>query len=213
MKEYSKINTIFKRDMTKKGSPIIIGDYSAPEFEYLKDNVWLFDEKIDGTNIRIMWDGNNLSIGGKTDNAQIPVGIISYFQDAILPLKDRFATIFAEKPVCIYGEGYGEKIQAGGKYRKGNSVVFFDVKIGDLWLTRVAVSEIILSLGLELVPTAGIGTLKDAINIVSGGFTSYYGDFVAEGIVARTEVGLRNRNGSRIITKIKHRDFFLGEKK
>lgn len=27
------------------------------EFDYLKDNTWIFTEKVDGTNIRIMWDG------------------------------------------------------------------------------------------------------------------------------------------------------------
>ena len=46
MKEYHKINTIFKRDMTSKSKNLIIGEYSTPEFEYLKDNIWIFTEKI-----------------------------------------------------------------------------------------------------------------------------------------------------------------------
>lgn len=39
------------------------------------------------------------------------------------------------------------------------------------------------------------------------GFKSQWGDFIAEGIVARPMTELKNRNGSRIITKIKHKDF------
>jgi len=35
MKEYTKIQTIFKRDMSNKGR-IILDQYSLPEFEYLK---------------------------------------------------------------------------------------------------------------------------------------------------------------------------------
>lgn len=39
------------------------------------------------------------------------------------------------------------------------------------------------------------------------GFNSIWGDFIAEGIVARPAVELKTRNGHRIITKIKHKDF------
>jgi hypothetical protein len=39
------------------------------------------------------------------------------------------------------------------------------------------------------------------------GFKSQWGDFIAEGIVARPVVELKSRNGDRIITKIKYKDF------
>jgi hypothetical protein len=39
------------------------------------------------------------------------------------------------------------------------------------------------------------------------GFSSTWGDFNAEGIVARPICELKSRNGERIITKLKHRDF------
>lgn len=45
MKEYHKIQTVFKRDMATKHKTLLIGDYSLPEFEYLKDNTWVFTEK------------------------------------------------------------------------------------------------------------------------------------------------------------------------
>ena len=53
MKEYHKIQSVFKRDIAN--GKIIEGKYSLPEFEYLKDNQWVFTEKVDGTNIRIIW--------------------------------------------------------------------------------------------------------------------------------------------------------------
>ena len=42
---------------------------------------------------------------------------------------------------------------------------------------------------------------------VKKGFISKWGDFQAEGIVARPQVELKARNGKRVITKIKNKDF------
>jgi hypothetical protein len=53
----------------------------------------------------------------------------------------------------------------------------------------------------------GEGTLTEAAELARVGFNSKWGDFMAEGIVARPEVELKTRAGHRIITKIKHRDF------
>jgi len=51
MKEYHKIETLLDRDEKFK---VIQGKWRLPEFEYLQDNQWMFTEKVDGTNIRIM---------------------------------------------------------------------------------------------------------------------------------------------------------------
>ncbi len=71
MNEYHKIETLFVRDMegTKK---LIEGEYRHPLVEYLKDNIWIFTEKVDGTNVRVHWDGHTVVFGGRTDNAQMP---------------------------------------------------------------------------------------------------------------------------------------------
>ena len=45
---YQKINTLWKRD---NKNCIVMGDFSLPEFEYLRDVQWLAEEKIDGTNM------------------------------------------------------------------------------------------------------------------------------------------------------------------
>lgn len=209
MKEYHKIQTLFKRDMSSKSKKLIQEEWSLPEFEYLKYNTWVFTEKVDGTNIRIMYSNGGITFGGKTDNAQIPAKLITKLNDIFLPQITTFEIIFEKAEVCLYGEGYGEKIQNGGKYRADQSFVLFDVKIGEWWLQRHDIEEIASKLGLDIVPIVGDGTLYDAISIVQSGFKSQWGDFIAEGIVARPKIELKTRSGQRIITKIKYKDFEL----
>jgi len=64
---YPKINSLYKRhgwyfdekdkkntssELQKNRQSFIIGDYACPEFESI--NRWQIDEKIDGTNIRVI---------------------------------------------------------------------------------------------------------------------------------------------------------------
>lgn len=83
-------------------------------------------------------------------------------------------------------------------------------KIKDWWLGRDAVIGIAKQFGLRVVPTFGNGTLHNAVELARGGFRSEWGDFWAEGIVARPIVELKARSGARIIAKIKHCDFYIG---
>ncbi len=212
MKEYHKIQTLFKRDLDAPGKPMIEGDWTNPDLEYLADNDWEFTEKVDGTNIRIehftVEDTSIVRYGGRTDNAQIPAKLISYLQDT-------FTTkLFSDAGlghVTLYGEGYGAGIQSGGLYGLNQQeFVLFDVVVHgdqDWWLERKNVDDIAFKLGIESVPVIGNGTLYKAISMVKSGLKSEWGDFEAEGIVARPKVSLWNRKGERIITKIKGRDF------
>ena len=211
MKEYHKINTIFKRDMTSKSKNLIIGEYSMPEFEYLKDNIWIFTEKIDGTNIRVIWDSTTKSITfkGKTDNALIPANL--YKELELIFKAEQLAKIFPDTNLCFYGEGYGVKIQSGGNYiPDGNNFILFDIKIGEWWLKRADVEGIAQKLDIDVVPIIGEGTLNDLVKIVQAGFKSKIAqnkEFIAEGIVAKPKIELRDRDGERIITKLKYCDF------
>lgn len=207
---YHKIQTIFKRD--EQTHKIIEGDCSLPEFEFLKDNEWIFTEKVDGTNIRVMWNGENVTFGGKTDNASIPVFLLYKLQELFEGTirKHLLKEVFTDSTdVILYGEGYGNKIQRAGKdyIADGNDFVLFDVKIGNWWLERENVDDIAKKLNIKSVPIIGQGTLKDMVEITRKGFKSQWGDFTAEGIVARPRTELFTRKGERIITKIKHRDF------
>jgi len=210
---YHKIQTVFKRDPETNHKTLLEGAFSRPEFEYLRQNSWVFTEKVDGTNIRVMFDGNAISFNGKSDNAQMPAPLVRRLQELFLPQLPLFikewdvTTLLQDGGVCLYGEGYGGKIQKGGKYRETQDFVLFDVKIGEWWLQRPDVEEIAQKLGLDIVPVIGHGTLLDMVDQVRGGFDSEWGHFPAEGIVARPRTELVARNGQRIITKLKCKDF------
>ena len=206
MKEYHKIQSIFKRD--EKTHKFIEGEWSLPEFYYLRDNQWTMTEKIDGTNIRIGWiPGVGKKIGGRTDNAQIPTFLLTRLEE-LFP-DELLLTLFRDTAVTLYGEGYGAKIQkGGGNYiADGCDFILFDVMIGDWWLERSNVEDIARKLNIDVVPIIGEGTIDNAIKRIKYGVKSTFGDFMAEGLVLKPSVELFARNGKRIVTKIKHKDF------
>jgi ATP-dependent RNA circularization protein (DNA/RNA ligase family) len=202
MKEYHKIQTIYKRDEHGK---IIIGDYSKPEFKYLSKNDWLWSEKVDGTNIRVMWNEGSVKFGGKTDKAQIPSNLTNRLIE-LFPT-EKFLSLDSTE-MCLYGEGHGSGIQkGGGNYSLNQDFVLFDVKIGHWWLLRKDVEEIAEKLNISVVPIIGAGTLFEAEELVKKGFNSKWGNFLAEGLVLTPMVPLMSRNGDRVITKLKYKDF------
>lgn len=211
MNEYHKIQTVFKRDPGTKHRTLLMGEYSLPEFEYLAGNTWICTEKVDGTNIRIGVEKSMLSIKGKTANAQIPTFLLTTLME-MFPV-EKLLSVFGDggppDEFCLYGEGYGAKIQkGGGNYKSdGVSFVLFDVCVGGWWLKREDVENIASQLSLEVVPIIGATTLEVMVNTAREGFASQWGDFPAEGIVARPQMELKARSGNRIITKIKTKDF------
>jgi len=212
MTEYHKIQTIFKRDMTSKRKTLIEGDWTLPEFEYLATNIWVFTEKVDGTNIRVLFNNGRITFGGRTDDAQIPAQLVTRLNERFLPLSEKLAEVFPDGSAVLYGEGYGAKIQkGGGNYRADQDFVLFDVKCGEWMLQRADVKDIATKLGIDVVPIIGEGTLYDAVALVKAGICSAWGDFQAEGIVARPKVELKTRSGHRLIAKIKCRDFAGGQ--
>ena len=204
MIEYHKIETLLDRDDKFK---VIKWKWRLPEFDYLRNNEWLWTEKIDGTNIRVMWMPEvGIKFGGKTDNAQMPPFLLKRLQE--LFNVDLMATVFTGYPVCLYGEGFGARIQSGGKYiPDGCDFILFDVKIGEWWLERENIEGIATKLGIKAVPIIGKGTLTDAIERVKEGHCSTFGQFIAEGIVVRPPVTLFTRKGERLLGKIKTKDF------
>lgn len=219
MKEFPKIQSIFKRD--EKTHKFVEDTWSLdawrlPEFEYLKNNVWLWTEKVNGTNIRVIWEldfcpeipvGDKLTFAGKTDDAQIPPFL--YEKLGQIFTEEKFKTLYPDMPMCLYGEGYGARIQkGGGNYiSDGVDFVLFDVMIDGWWLKRKDVEDIALKLGIKTVPIVRKGTLIEAVEFARNGFKSQWGDFLAEGLVLIPQVGLKTRAGNRIVTKVKYKDF------
>lgn len=208
MKEYEKIETLYVRDdNTKK---LVEGKFRNETVEFLKDIDWEFTEKIDGTNIRIYWDGHKVSYYGRTDKSQIP----SQLMNRLIELfggdvnEEMFEQKFGDMQVMLIGEGYGAKIQkGGGDYRPDNDFILFDICINGNYQPRESVKEIANYFNIDVVPTIMIGKLQDGVDYVKSKPKSKIGNADSEGLVARPLKELKDRTGNRIIVKIKVKDF------
>ena len=211
MVEYTKISTIYKRD-TNGTKKMIEGEYSSETVEFLRDNQWLCTEKIDGTNIGIVWDGHGVSYQGRTERAQIPAQLVSKLVELFGgPVNEElFEQKFGEMPVVLFGEGYGAKIQKHGEsYRSDVSFILFDVYLPqqDLWLKRDAVEDIAKAFNIDAVPVILTGTLDEAVAYVKSRPKSTIGTADLEGLVCRPAVDVLDRMGRRVIVKVKVNDF------
>lgn len=208
MREYEKIETVFNRDMegTKK---LIEGSYRNSTIEFLKDNNWIFTEKIDGTNIRVVWDGHKVSFYGRTDKVNTPNDLLNKLNELFggTVNEEVFEQKFGENQVILFGEGYGAKIQNGGNYRKDVSFILFDVLVGNTYLTRDNVEDIAKTFGIDIVPIIFIGNIQKAVDFVKDEPKSTIGTANMEGVVGRPVTELKDRMGHRVIVKVKVRDF------
>lgn len=205
--EYPKIETLYERDeRTHKLKPELI----------LKNRVygiiksWHWTEKIDGTNIRCIWNNltGKLTFGGRTDNAQIHSDLIKYLYENVAA--DKLRDIFPDVDAIIYGEGYGAGIQkGGGNYSPTKKLIIYDVLIGgQWWMNWENTCDIATKLGLDVVPYVGEMTLEEATEKVRIGFPSALGNYaLAEGMVGRTVEPLFDKKGHRLIVKLKTKDF------
>lgn len=210
MHKYTKIETLFERDMegTKK---LIEGKFRNEAVEFLKDNTWVCTEKIDGTNIGIVWDGHSVSYQGRTERAQIPAHLMNKLIEMFggNENEELFEQKFGENKVILFGEGYGAKIQKGGLYRSDVSFILFDVYLPDqdLWLNRESIEDIAKSFNIDVVPIILEGAIQDAINYVKTKPKSTIGTANMEGLVCKPKVDVLDRRGNRIIVKVKVCDF------
>jgi hypothetical protein len=218
--EYPKIETLYDRN------PNFTVNTSAVRCDAFKlINQWHVTEKVDGTNVRItMLPDGNVRFGGRTDNAQMPVSLVNFLRETVTQetMQETFQRNSGEPwpTVTIFGEGYGEKIQSGGLYRKGVSLRIFDVLVDTWWLDLDDVAEVANKLGLLTVPYLGtIGTLPRSLDDLHA--LVHQSEVAkadggpgcdAEGIVARTVPGLFMRNGERLMWKLKARDFVPGRR-
>ena len=211
MKEYTKIDIVYKRD--ENGSKKLIeGEFRNNAVKYLADNQWICTEKIDGTNIGVVWDGHKVSFQGRTERAQIPAHLVNKLNELFgdSQTEELFEQVFGETKVILFGEGYGAKIQSGGNYiPDGCSFILFDVYIvdSDLWLERPNIEDVAKKFGIDVVPVIMTGTLYEAIDFVKTQPKSTIGTANMEGLVCKPLVDMLDRQGNRIIVKVKVRDF------
>lgn len=220
---YPKIETLFDRD--KSTHKVNLGEYRLPEFKMI--DKWLVTEKIDGTNIRIELKSGptvggisrHVSYHGRTDRAQMPTTLVNWLHEHIPQEKVLDAFDLATR-VTIFGEGYGAGIQKGGNYRSDVSFRIFDVVVDDgdwrWWLNWDSVRNIAAKLEVKTVPVFGVDlSMNKAIALVHGLSSVTFAEHKnpetveqkQEGVVCKTEPIMLQRNGQRIVWKLKRKDF------
>lgn len=210
LSEYHKIEGPFRRYIDGPlRNKLIAWEWTRTEFEFLQHVPWRFTEKVDGTNVRVVWDGHRPQFMGRTSRAQLPTKLLTYLQETFT--EELLEQTFQDRPAVLYGEGYGAGIQKGGMYRPDQSFILFDVRIGQVWLAYENVAAIADSLGIRMVPVVAIAPLQTMIWQMSD--TTLYSlvglnESTMEGVVGTPVTPLLNRLGGRIIVKLKAQDIY-----
>lgn len=220
--EYTKIDTIAKRDL-EGNKRLIDGTFRDPAIEYLQDVKFEATEKADGTNVSVHWNGHRVSIHGRTQAAQLPKALSDMLYARFMDEQTEqvFEQMFPPKydedaqevltEVTIYGEGIGPKIQKVGKlYGDQYRFLVFDIKVGNTYLehSNPFYEQVIGAFGLEEVPVLPDMTPNEAVEFVKSKPRSWINsDAPMEGVVLRPKVRLYGPNGSRLIVKVKAKDY------
>lgn len=204
MKEYQKIESLYKFDSEIKR---FRREFYNPIVEYLKDCKWYGTEKIDGTNIRILWNGHGFEFGGRTDNAEIPKALMKVLNDKFdYEMEVTFEQKFGQKEVMLFVEGYAGKIN-GGVYSGDENIIGFDIMIGDIYLDKLVSFEIFRELGIDVVPLLGFNNLQECVDYVNTFKQSIVQpESKIEGLVCFPAQRIYDHMGNRIIVKIKNKD-------
>ena len=204
MKEYQKIETLYKFDNELKGYR---EEFYNPIVEYLKDCKWVGTEKIDGTNVRVLWNGHSFEFGGRTDKATLPKELLQILQNTFnYDMEILFEQKFGEKEVLLFMEGYAGKIQ-NGAYKGQESIIGFDIMIDDIYLDKNVSKRIFEELGIQFVPMTEFENLQTCIDFVKTHEQSIIQpESKMEGLVCFPALRLYDHKGNRIIVKIKGRD-------
>lgn len=221
---YPKIETLYRRDETFN----VTDRLTRTEFGLI--NSWIVTEKIDGTNIRLIWMKGpttpvHFRVAGKSDDAELHPGLWKTCTVLCAAMRSEVEKIMDEYDLdtyVLFGEGYGSKIQSGGYYRADQGFILFDVLAGKSWLDENQITDTATRLGLDRVPVltkpdnTSLWTLPEIVALVKPGYTSTVALIEshrhAEGVVARPPVPLYDRRGQRIIFKLKERDYRAGKR-
>jgi hypothetical protein len=205
--EYHKLWAPYKREPVKP-FPLIMGDWARPEFGELSElKSWTWTEKINGTNVRIIWDGHKVRIGGRTDGAQMPLFLVDWLRTEFP--EELLENQFHANPAVLYGEGFGANVANGsGVYGRDPGFALFDVNVAGWWLQPFDVARVAGQMGIGHVPQVMEGSIVEAIKwLQDPRCHSRWGMFTPEGFVGKPPQGLLGRDGDRLMIKIKATDF------
>lgn len=205
MIEYQKIETLYKFDNVTK---TYRKEFFNPYVDYLKDNEWIASEKIDGTNVQVEYDGHRVAFHGRTERTNFPKEVLAALTEKFADSEVVFEQMFGDKPVIMFMECYGGKIQ-GGLYGGEERLIGFDVMVNGTYLDKLIIKEIFDKFGVETVEFFKVSGIDEALKIVSSNPLSPHckkGTTRQEGLVCVPAVRIYDHQGKRIIVKIKERD-------
>jgi hypothetical protein len=217
MQSYKSIKTVFTRD--KDTNKLNFGENRTAENLCIKN--WVIQEKVDGTNIRIIISNNGVEVRGRTDKAELKQDLVLHCKSLITAevidkIKNYFNITQEEWTVTLYGEGYGAGIQTGGIYRRDKAFICFDILRGDSqWLNPFDVTSLCTNLNIETVPLLALvetipQSKEELLDLLPYSFVArqHTGkEVMGEGIVARPLEILFDKWGNRIMWKLTFREF------
>lgn len=189
--------------------------WASREFELLADVPgWTFTEKIDGTNVAVIWDGHRPKIvtrDGHPLTAQASLTVDTRETLAKIFAEEILESVFGDKPARIYLEVYGHGVGVHPWLTRrlpDQRIAVLDACINGFWLARGTLTTLANgTFELECAPLrADVQTLTRAVAVVTAGMPSALGEFTAEGLVGVAPLGLFNRKGERILVKVKTED-------
>lgn len=166
-------------------------------------------EKIHGTSAHLKFRDGSLTYfsgGEKHENFK------AIFDEPTLLAK--FAELYGDANITVYGEAYGGKCQGMSKtYGTALKFVAFEVQYGDVWLEVPNAHEICTKLDIEFVHYVVVPTDleilnrerdKDSTQAIRNGMGEGH---ISEGVVLRPLIEVTTNNGDRIIAKHKRAEF------
>jgi len=202
--EYGKITHKRKLVVPLAGD---LEGYRSQLLAYLAELPWSYTRKIDGANLRVQWDGEQVLWNGKSNNFNCGATLTEYMNSTFIEeiFEEKFGR---DKKVLLFGEHMGPKVQGNELGLDKDTFVLFDVNINGTWLAEENVQEIAkyfdIPTVVDFMPEglAEPKPLRELINRVANG------DFKEwEGIVATPLVELRDQAGQRVVVKIKNKDY------
>lgn len=219
--EYPKLKNLHKRDPADNK---VIDAYTDEIFspELLGNAGWTWREKLDGTNLRIIWDGHRAEYRGRTDRAQFSGPQELFLQKTIETqgFEELLEQTFGNTEAALYAELIGNKIQGNPHKIVGYEIRVYDAFVAGWWLLPANVDELANSLGLgsaEIIGVAPIGHMHvGMMNIAiqaeafeQAGAPHEY----LEGIVGTAPGGVLHRSGTILRVKLKLENYKSGVRK
>lgn len=205
---YPKIQSPYMRN--EKGE--FLPEFSLQIFAYLNQNPWLIYEKVDGFNVRVMWDGENVTFNGKSDNTAFTAAQLIYLS-SIFPTK-----LFLQfDPCVIYGELVGPKCNANVYKLKEHEFILFDsYRMSTAsWQGPDFLGELCQIFKIRRSPCIAVMLLNYCVKqffyqTIDDSYrtSTLFPGKASEGFILRPECELTTNRNERVITKLKFRDKF-----